>query len=90
MDQIRLCFPAVNGMPWWYFYKLGGVFDGHQMQSVDPGGEQWKVNRARTLLLAAWYTQRRKLLSQVLSAIFQSTVFQLGNQMVLGRIGFWP
>ena len=30
-------------MPWWYFYKLGGVFDGHQMQSVDPGGEQWKL-----------------------------------------------
>tara|TARA_B100001123_G_scaffold71806_1_gene80588 strand:- start:360 stop:1349 length:990 start_codon:yes stop_codon:yes gene_type:complete len=35
--------PAVNGIPWWYFYKLGGAFDGHQMQSVDPGGEQWKL-----------------------------------------------
>ena len=30
---------AVNGVPWWYFYKHGGPFDGTRLQSVDPGGK---------------------------------------------------
>ena len=32
---------AANGLPWWYFYKHGGEFEGTQLQSVDPGGVQW-------------------------------------------------
>ena len=28
---------AVNGIPWWYFYKSGGSFEGHHLESVDPG-----------------------------------------------------
>ena len=28
----------VNGMPWWYFQRLGGPFDGRTLASVDPGG----------------------------------------------------
>lgn len=32
---------AVNGIPWWYFYKHGGPHDGRRLQSVDPGGRQW-------------------------------------------------
>ena len=35
--------PAVNGIPWWYFYKSGGSFENHQLQSVDPDGEQWRL-----------------------------------------------
>src|ERR1700734_1788246 len=31
---------AMNGIPWWYFYKAGGNFDGRQLASVDPGGRQ--------------------------------------------------
>lgn len=27
-----------NGIPWWYFYKLGGEFDGRPVKSVDPDG----------------------------------------------------
>ncbi len=27
-----------NGIPWWYFYKHGGPYEGRQLQSVDPGG----------------------------------------------------
>lgn len=30
---------AVNGIPWWYFYKFGGEFEGRRVESVDPGGE---------------------------------------------------
>ncbi|WP_438997215.1 2-dehydropantoate 2-reductase [Candidatus Puniceispirillum sp.] len=32
---------CVNGVPWWYFYKLGGDLDGTQLESVDPAGAQW-------------------------------------------------
>lgn len=28
----------INGLPWWYFEKLGGAYDGRQLSSVDPGG----------------------------------------------------
>ena len=27
-----------NGIPWWYFHKHGGPYDGRQLESVDPGG----------------------------------------------------
>jgi 2-dehydropantoate 2-reductase len=33
---------AMNGIPWWYFYRSGGRFDGRFLNSVDPGGRQWK------------------------------------------------
>jgi 2-dehydropantoate 2-reductase len=32
---------AVNGVPWWYFYKLEGPYNGHRLASVDPGDVQW-------------------------------------------------
>jgi len=34
--------PAVNGVPWWYFYKHGGPHEGTRLQSVDPGGVLWE------------------------------------------------
>jgi len=33
---------AQNGVPWWYFYKLGGAHDGTRLASVDPGDGQWR------------------------------------------------
>jgi 2-dehydropantoate 2-reductase len=36
---------AMNGIPWWYFYHAGGRFEGHHLQSVDPGGRQWDLIR---------------------------------------------
>jgi 2-dehydropantoate 2-reductase len=27
-----------NGIPWWYFYKDGGRYEGVRLESVDPGG----------------------------------------------------
>jgi 2-dehydropantoate 2-reductase len=29
---------AQNGIPWWYFRKYGGEFEGQRIQSVDPDG----------------------------------------------------
>src|SRR6201985_2017525 len=33
---------AVNGIPYWYFYKHGGRYEGSTLESIDPGGRQWK------------------------------------------------
>jgi 2-dehydropantoate 2-reductase len=33
---------AMNGIPWWYFYKVAGRFEGRFLDSVDPGGRQWQ------------------------------------------------
>ncbi len=33
---------AMNGVPWWYFHKLEGSWEGHRIESVDPGGKQWE------------------------------------------------
>jgi 2-dehydropantoate 2-reductase len=28
----------INGVPWWYFHRLPGPWEGRQLESVDPGG----------------------------------------------------
>src|SRR5918992_1590771 len=32
-----------NGIPWWYFHKLEGPYEGHRIESVDPGGKVSRV-----------------------------------------------
>lgn len=34
---------AQNGVPWWYFYGLGGAFAERRLRSVDPGDRQWNA-----------------------------------------------
>ena len=40
----HLCHPQTaivtmqNGIPWWYFYKHGGEYEGHPVRSADPDG----------------------------------------------------
>ncbi|MBX9943393.1 MAG: 2-dehydropantoate 2-reductase [Reyranella sp.] len=29
---------AINGVPWWYTFRLGGDFEGRRIESVDPDG----------------------------------------------------
>jgi 2-dehydropantoate 2-reductase len=44
-----------NGLPWWYFYRHGGPFDGHRVASVDPGGVIWdRLRPERTLGAVVW------------------------------------
>src|SRR6266851_7873195 len=33
--------PALNGVPWWYFYRLAGPYADRRLDSVDPGGVLW-------------------------------------------------
>lgn len=32
---------GVNGVPWWYFHKIGTDLEGTRLSSVDPGNAQW-------------------------------------------------
>jgi len=33
-----LVVTMINGIPWWYFHRLGGAHEGRGLDSVDPGG----------------------------------------------------
>lgn len=33
-----LVVTMINGLPWWYFHKLAGPYEGRSLESVDPGG----------------------------------------------------
>ena len=33
---------AMNGVPWWYFYKLPGAWENYQVKTVDPDGRLWR------------------------------------------------
>jgi 2-dehydropantoate 2-reductase len=41
LDDTTTVVTAVNGIPWWYFFKLPGEFENHKLESVDPGGRIW-------------------------------------------------
>ena len=34
---------AMNGIPWWYFFRSGGRFENSHPDSVDRGGHQWNA-----------------------------------------------
>jgi len=34
---------AMNGVPYWYFYRHGGPLDGLRLAAVDPGDRQWNL-----------------------------------------------
>lgn len=34
-----IIIPMQNGIPWWYFQRHGGPFEGKHVESVDPGGK---------------------------------------------------
>jgi 2-dehydropantoate 2-reductase len=33
---------AYNGIPYWYFHRHGGRIEGTTLESIDPGGRQWR------------------------------------------------
>ena len=34
---------AMNGLPYWYFYRHGGEYEGIRLNTVDPGVLQWDI-----------------------------------------------
>ena len=41
MHDHTIFLPTLNGVPWWFFYKIGGKFNNYRMSSVDPNNNQW-------------------------------------------------
>ena len=50
MHEDSAVITAVNGIPWWFFYKLGDEFPERPVYSVDPEGQLWnEITPARTI-----------------------------------------
>lgn len=46
---------AQNGVPWWYFHKLAGPWEGTRLETVDPGGVQWSgIGPERAIGTVLW------------------------------------
>ncbi len=43
LDQDTAVVTAQNGILWWYFYKLEGLWENQQLESTDPGGRIWRT-----------------------------------------------
>src|SRR5258705_457901 len=41
---------AINGLPWWYFYKEGGTFDAQSVACLDPAGTLFEALAPRHIL----------------------------------------
>ncbi len=39
MDDDTVILPMQNGLPWWYFQKHGGEYDGRRIECLDPDGQ---------------------------------------------------
>jgi 2-dehydropantoate 2-reductase len=42
--------PAINGLPWWYFYREGGRLDGQPVACLDPAGTLFRALDPRHIL----------------------------------------
>jgi 2-dehydropantoate 2-reductase len=42
--------PMQNGIPWWYFQRHGGAFEGRAIEAVDPGGHIMRAIDPRRLI----------------------------------------
>ena len=50
MHKASVVITAVNGIPWWFFYKLGDEFPERPVYSVDPEGRLWnEITPTRTI-----------------------------------------
>jgi 2-dehydropantoate 2-reductase len=38
LGEHTLVITTQNGLPWWYFHKHGGPYEGRRIEAVDPGG----------------------------------------------------
>jgi ketopantoate reductase/2-keto-4-pentenoate hydratase/2-oxohepta-3-ene-1,7-dioic acid hydratase in catechol pathway len=43
LDADTMVLTVQNGLPWWYFQKLGGKYDGRKLDSLDPTGTLGKM-----------------------------------------------
>ena len=69
----------VNGIPWWYFQKLGGAYDAQQLRSVDPDGALGAGIDAKRIIGGIVYPAAELLEPGVVKVIE-------GNRFTLGEL----
>ncbi len=42
-DKNTTVITGINGIPWWYFYKLKGPYENHNLKAIDPDRKIWKT-----------------------------------------------
>jgi len=69
---------AMNGVPWWYFYKLKGDHENHRLESVDPAGWQWKTIGPERAIGCVVYPATETIAPGVIKHVY-------GNKFTLGE-----
>ena len=78
MGPETILIPMQNGIPWWYFQKLGGDYQDHAVETVDAGGLAKKTinpdNIIGCVVYPATFTQAPGVIRHV-----EGTRFPLGE-----------
>ena len=69
----------INGIPWWYFHRLPGTWQGRGLSSVDPGGRLTTGIDSRHLIGSVVYTAAELVAPGVVRVIE-------GNRFTLGEL----
>jgi 2-dehydropantoate 2-reductase len=69
---------AVNGFPWWYFYRLDEAWQDIHLKSVDPDGILWKSIRPERVLGCVVYPAAEVIAPGVIR-------HEAGNRLSLGE-----
>jgi 2-dehydropantoate 2-reductase len=68
----------INGVPWWYFHKLAGAYEGRQLQSLDPDGKI-AANIEPERLIGAIVYPASELLEPGVVRVIEGNRFSLGE-----------
>ncbi|GJL82530.1 MAG: 2-dehydropantoate 2-reductase [marine bacterium B5-7] len=69
---------AMNGIPWWYFHGLDCPWQDQMLESVDPGGRQWRMIGPERAIGCVVYPATEVIEPGVVEHIS-------GNRMVVGE-----
>jgi 2-dehydropantoate 2-reductase len=74
-----LVVSMINGVPWWYFHKLGGEFDGRALASLDPDGAIARAIAPERIIGSVVYPAAELLVPGVVKVVE-------GNRFTLGEL----
>jgi 2-dehydropantoate 2-reductase len=70
---------AMNGVPWWYFYKLPGEWENYRVKSVDPDNKQWNQIGPERAIGCITYVASEVIEPGVVKSASTSFRYQIGE-----------
>lgn len=70
---------AMNGVPWWYFYKLSGKWENYRVKSVDPEGKQWDRIGPERAIGCITYVASEVIEPGVIKSVSPTFQYQIGE-----------